>query len=110
MKINIKPLSINKAWQDKRYRSKDYKNYQEAMELLLKNKNIELPKPPLYIKYIFAFSNSTSDIDNPIKPFQDILCKRYNFDDREIYKIEVEKKIVKKGNEYIEFEIKEIIK
>ena len=54
MKINIKPLSINKAWQGKRYRSKDYKNYQEAMELLLKNKNIELPKPPLYIKYIFA--------------------------------------------------------
>ena len=108
MKINTKPLSVNKAWKGKRYRSNDYKSYQEAIRLLLKNKNIQLPKPPFYIKYIFAFSNPASDIDNPIKPLQDILCEKYNFNDRDIYKIEVEKRIVKKGDEYIEFEIEEI--
>jgi hypothetical protein len=34
------------------------------------------------------------------------LCKKYNFDDKMIYKIIAEKKIVKRGAEKIEFNIK----
>jgi hypothetical protein len=41
----------------------------------------------------------------PVKPFQDILQKRYNFDDRDIFKATVEKEIVKKGAEFIDFKI-----
>ena len=33
---------------------------------------------------------------------------KYKFNDRNIYKLEVSKEIVKKGNEFIEFEINEI--
>ena len=53
----------------------------------------------------FGFSSKLADWDNPVKPFQDILQKRYNFDDRDIFKATVEKEIVKKGNEFIEFKI-----
>ena len=38
--------------------------------------------------------------------FTNCLVKKYNtFDDRQIYELRVEKKIVKKGQEYISFNI-----
>jgi hypothetical protein len=35
----------------------------------------------------------------------DILQKKYNFDDKHVYRLVVEKKVVKKGNEHIVIEI-----
>lgn len=61
---------------------------------------------PLEIFIEVGFSNKQSDIDNIVKPFVDILQKKYKFNDRFIYKMTVEKHIVEKGNEYIEFYIK----
>ena len=37
--------------------------------------------------------------------FLDCLVKKYGFDDRQIYELTQKKEIVKKGNEFIEFEI-----
>lgn len=102
--INIKPLSVNQAWQGKRFKTKKYKQYEIDLFYLLPK--ITIPKGKLEIHYIFYYSNIQSDIDNGIKQFQDILCKKYNFNDKMIYKIIVEKKIVKKGQERIDFLIK----
>lgn len=66
---------------------------------------IKLPQPPFKVYYEFGMSNSQSDWDNPIKPLQDILQKRYNFNDKDIYEANVKKVKVKKGEEYIKFEI-----
>ena len=69
--------------------------------------SIEIPNPD-YIKLDieFGFSSKASDIDNCIKSLQDCLVKKYNtFDDRQIYELRVVKKIVKKGQEYISFNI-----
>jgi Holliday junction resolvase RusA-like endonuclease len=106
MKVNIKPLSVNQCWQGKRYKTPKYKAYETELMYLLPN--IKLPKPPYEIKFTFGFSSKLSDWDNPIKPFQDILQKRYNFDDRDIFIAVIEKKIVAKGSEFIEFDIKSI--
>ncbi len=104
--INIKPLSVNEAWQGKRYKTKKYKKYEELLLEWLPE--IEITAVPIKITYEFGFSNRASDIDNPLKNFQDILCKRYSFDDRDIFEINVKKKITKKGEEYCLFKIESL--
>ena len=105
-RVNIKPLTVNKCWQGKRFKTKDYNNYEKEVLLLLPT--LVVPDGNLEIRLKFGVSSKLSDWDNPIKPFQDILQKKYGFDDRRIYKAVVEKEIVKKGGEYIVFEIKEL--
>ncbi len=105
MRVNIKPLSVNKVFQGRRFRTKAYDVYETQVRQLLPN--IDIPKSNLSIKYVVGYSNKASDIDNCIKPFQDILSKHYGFNDNTIYHIEIDKVIVKKGNEFIEFEIYE---
>ena len=104
IKINIKPLSVNQCFQGRRFKTPKYKTYED--ELLATLKPIKLPKPPFQIYFKFGFSSKLSDWDNPIKPFQDILQKKYNFNDRDVFKAIVEKELVKKGFEFIEFNIK----
>lgn len=104
MKVNIKPLSVNQAWQGRRFKTPKYKYYElEVMSRL--PRNIDIPDK-IELTIIFGLSNRNADWDNPIKPFVDILQKKYHFDDRYIYKAIVEKQIVKKGDEFIEFYIK----
>lgn len=104
--IKIKPLSVNEAWKGRRFKTQAYKDYE--LELFYKLPKIEIPEGKLRIYYIFYFSNSSSDIDNGIKQFTDVLCKKYNFNDNRIYRIIAEKRIVKKGEEKIEFSIKSL--
>jgi Holliday junction resolvase RusA-like endonuclease len=103
MKVNINPISVNKCWQGRRFKTPDYKTYEN--ELLYKLPDIKMCKGELTIKIEFGFSSKLKDIDNPLKPFLDILQKKYEFNDRDIFRLEVDKKIVPKGEEYIEFNI-----
>ena len=104
MRIEIVPLSCNNAFKGRRFKTDEYKQYEKTLLYLLPK--VAMPKPPYCIEYEFGFSNKLSDIDNPLKQLQDILCKKYAFDDREIYKIIILKKIVEKGKEYVKFDIK----
>ncbi len=103
MRLSIKPLSVNECFQGRRFKTAKYKSYER--ELLLRLPLITLPAAPYHIKFTFGLSSKLADYDNPVKPFQDILQKRYNFDDRDIYKATIEKVLTKKGNEFIEFKI-----
>lgn len=103
-KIKIKPLSVNLSWKGKRYKTGEYKAYEQ--ELMLKLPNIDIPDGDLSIYLEFGFSNRAADWDNPIKPFVDVLQKKYGFDDKRIYEAVTKKKIVPKRLEYISFEIK----
>ena len=49
-----------------------------------------------------------ADWDNPIKPFVDILQKKYGFNDRDILEATVKKVKTAKGKEYIEFSLEGI--
>lgn len=95
---------MNVCWQGKRYKTTEYKSYENQMLWLLPS--MKLPKPPYEVEYRFGLSSKVADWDNPIKPLQDILQKKYGFDDKDIFRAVVEKEIVSKGQEYVEFEIK----
>lgn len=99
-------MSVNQAWQGKRFKTLKYKKYER--DLLLMLPSIKLPQPPYFVSYEFGMSSTLSDWDNPIKPFQDILQKKYGFDDRDILKAEVIKEIVPKGKEYLKFNIQSL--
>jgi Holliday junction resolvase RusA-like endonuclease len=106
MKLQIKPLSVNEVWQGRKFKTKIYDKYITDVCFLLPD--IEL-KPALYCLVItFGFSNVLCDIDNGLKPFIDCLQKKYNFNDKLIYKLIVTKEIVSKGNEFVDFEIFEL--
>lgn len=102
-KINIKPLSVNAVWQGKRFKNKLYKQYE--MDVSFQLPKFKLPEPPFRIYFEFGVSSKLADIDNPVKPFMDILQKKYGFNDREVYEMTLKKVDVKKGNEYIKWHI-----
>jgi len=105
--INIKPLSVNQAWQGKRFKTSDYKAFE--MEIWGKLPRREIPKKgKLFIHYQFGLSNKGADYDNCIKVFQDILQRKYGFDDNRIYRAVIEKIDVKKGDEFIRFKIESL--
>ncbi len=99
----IKPLSVNQSWQGKRFKTTEYKTYEKELLYTLPQK--KMPLPPYMIYLEFGFSSELSDWDNPIKPLQDILQKKYNFNDKEVYKAIITKELVKKGQEYFKVKI-----
>lgn len=103
--INIKPLSVNECWQGKRFKTPEYKKYERDMLYLLPA--IEVPEKNIALFIEFGFSSNNADIDNGVKPFLDILQKRYGFNDRYVTLLMVKKRIVEKGKEYIMFLITE---
>ena len=104
MRVNIKPLSVNQAFQGRRFKTPAYKKYETDVLLMLRPLDIPEGKLTLFIEA--GLSNKNADIDNIVKPFLDILQTAYCFNDRRIYKIIAEKIDVKKGCEYVEFTIK----
>ncbi len=104
-KVNIKPISINECFKGRRFRTTKYDTYIRQMMFLLPPL-INLPAKDIKVFIEFGYSSMLSDCDNAIKPFLDCLVKKYGFDDRYIVELNVRKKVVNKGNEYIIFEIK----
>jgi len=103
LKIQIKPLSVNEVWQGQRFKTQKYKIYEQ--EVFYSLPNIDIPEGDLTIELIFGISNMASDYDNMIKPFQDILQKKYGFNDNRIQEAKIKKVKTKKGEEFIEFKI-----
>jgi Holliday junction resolvase RusA-like endonuclease len=107
-KINVKPLSVNQAWMGRKFKTKAYISYEKECLALLPSEPVNWDKVPIELSLTVGFSNMASDVDNVVKPFVDILQKKYNFNDKYILRLIVEKKLVKKGFEYIEFYIKRL--
>lgn len=105
-KVKIKPISVNTCWQGRRFKTPAYKEFEA--EMLKKMPEITLPPAPFAIHLSFGFSNKASDIDNPIKPTLDLIQKKYNINDKDIYFMSVQKNIVKKGEEFISFDISNV--
>jgi Holliday junction resolvase RusA-like endonuclease len=102
-RIPIKPLSVNRSYQGRRFATPELKAYKQELTNLLPS--LTIPKGKLRVKYIFGVSSKASDGDNLIKSFQDTLCEKYGINDRDIFRWEVEKKLVARGAEYAAFEI-----
>lgn len=105
-RVNIKPLSVNECWQGKRFKTDKYKSYERDLLFILPK--ITLPDPPYKIEFEFGLSSANADWDNLIKPLQDILQKKYLFNDKDILKGTATKIKVPKGNEYFTFNIESL--
>jgi Holliday junction resolvase RusA-like endonuclease len=104
--LNVKPMSVNKAWAGRRFKTKEYKEYERLMLMLMPNIDFKF-KGNIGVNITFGFSNKTSDIDNPLKLVLDILQKKYKFNDRSIYELYVKKELTAKKEEYIKIHIYE---
>jgi len=104
-KILVKPLSVNDAWQGRRFKTSEYKQYENDCLW----QKIPLVKGEVEIHYTFHLKRySTSDVDNFIKPLQDILVKMGAIeDDKKVVRIVAEK--VKDEKEFTEVEIKQCV-
>lgn len=104
MRINIVPMSVNKAWRGgPRYRTNDYKDYEK--ELFYKLPKMKIPEGKLFLKLEIGTSSKRADLDNFCKVFLDVLSKKYDFNDNRIYGMDLWKEDVEKGKEFIYFNI-----
>ncbi|MFB5624637.1 MAG: hypothetical protein ACE5RP_06985 [Nitrosopumilus sp.] len=100
IELNVKPLSVNEVWQGKRFKTLKYSKYERDL-LLMIPKSKEVFSDMLRIELFFGFSSPLADLDNPVKPILDILQKKFGFNDKHIFELNIRKCIVKKGDEFI---------
>lgn len=107
-KINVKPLSLNKAYRGRRFITQETQQFKDAMFYLLpQTLDVDFISP-MQITLEFGVSSHNADGDNCIKMAQDSIADKYNFNDKLIFKWVVEKIKVPKGQEYIAFDLKNI--
>lgn len=103
--IPIKPLSVNNCWQGRRFKTREYTQYQRDVSILLmpyRNKKYE-GDVRVFIRW-YLKSVLRMDIDNPCKPLLDILVKNGIIrDDRNVQELHLYK--VKSEKEYIVIDI-----
>lgn len=104
VELDIQPLSVNSAWQGRRFATKKYKEWTDAcLFMLLDKKRVDKP----YKVSITFYQSKMQDIDSCIKMTLDVLVKAGILeDDRYINELNV-KKIVSKERK-IEIEIEHI--
>lgn len=108
IKIDIKPLSVNKCFYGARRPTKEYQKYKEDVYNILPY-TYKIPEEgSLFVFFRWGLSNKGNDLDNSCKPFLDCLQIKYEFNDNRVYRMLMEKVIVPKGEEFIEFDIKPI--
>lgn len=105
MRIELKALSVNQAWQGKRFKTPTYKKFERDLMMMLLPLKIE-DNRFLQLNVTFGYSSKLADFDNGLKPFIDVLQKKYNFNDNRIKRaiINIDNDVAK-GDEYIDFEI-----
>ena len=55
MILNIKPMSVNEAWQGKRFKTNEYKQYEKSCFILLNHYNDMTPA--IWSEYLLKSSN-----------------------------------------------------
>ena len=112
MKIDIKPFSINASWRGRRFKTPEYQVWRREFFYKIKEKYPYLRKRKNWVEIKYNFHISTfnkSDVDNFIKTTSDALVDAgLIVDDRWVKRYVIEKFECNEGEEFIEFEIREI--
>lgn len=106
--IPIGPLSVNKSFRGRHFKSKEYIQYETDVCKLLPFSRTAPLDGELFVKYKFYIKNyANTDEDNLIKIFQDLLVKRgYIRDDRYIKaKYSIKERVLSTVDERIEVDI-----
>lgn len=102
--VEIKAMSINAAWQGRRFKTPEYKCFEDEMLRLLKN--IGCVHGWVVIEYHFYIDSfKKSDVGNFEKPMSDILVKAGAIDDDRFIKKIIMEKYPSKRN-YLDIVIK----
>ena len=109
-RIKHKPMSVNVAWKGQRFTSAAYSKFKMIVGVLLKTmrpKPNRPPDAPLFAHYRWGVSNMQSDVDNPTKPFQDVLFDYWGVKqkDHNVEFLILEKHKTAKGQEFIDFHV-----
>lgn len=102
--INIKPLSVNEAYKGRKYKTTKCDVFKNTFKSVMPDK-IDVPKGYLSIHFIFGLSSKSGDGDNCVKISQDCIAEKYKFNDKLIKRWIIEVENVKKGNEFISFNL-----
>lgn len=91
LKIDIKPISVNAAFQGKRFKTKDCKEYEASLWYRLPKKPMLTGDVEIWFDF-FLVNYAKTDISNLVKVTEDILVKKkYIEDDRKITKMHLAK-------------------
>src|SRR3990167_8949972 len=89
--LKTKPLSVNRVWQGRRFKTKDYLDYEKELLYELPYQKIITGDVKVSIDF-YLKSIKRSDIDNFAKPLLDILVKKkYIEDDTKIMDLRLRK-------------------
>lgn len=107
IKLDLPPLSVNKAFQGRRYRTPEYRSWGDAAKWLLSQlKPAPMPlNRKVGLRVVWHLRNAARcDVDNPLKALCDALVRSGILkDDRLVWKIEAEK--VQDKDNFIEFDL-----
>ena len=105
--LKIKPISTNRIWSGKRYMSAEAKQFNRNCKLQLLANRVKLDASAdvsLQISFRFGLSRDM-DTSNCIKLVEDVICDVLGIDDKLFVGITATKERVKKGQEFIAFDI-----
>lgn len=92
LKIDIKPISINYAFQGRRFKTKKCKEYEASLWYRLPKKPMITGDVEVFFDF-FLVNYKKTDISNLVKVTEDIIVKKkYIEDDRKIVKMHLSKK------------------
>ena len=104
--IPIQALSQNQAWKGKRYKSPEYRQYQQSINAYLTMLHLPKlkPKEDYYLYYEFGIP-TRQDASNCVKLFEDILSDHLGTNDRYVSGFYCRKVITRKEDCYIKFNV-----
>lgn len=106
--LPFKALSTNKLYLGRKIRTKEYETFRKGvLTYLAENytKDVDL-SGNLVLSLETGFSSPLADLSNSIKGAEDVVAEYFNFNDRHIVSINMDKYLVPKGEEYIKLTIK----
>lgn len=97
--LPVSPLSVNKAWKGRRFKSDDYESFETEVCVMLPMAKEDPIDGEVFVHYVYYIKNyGGADTSNLEKTLSDILVKRgYLKDDRYIRAIYQRKERVEKN-------------
>lgn len=91
LKVNIKPISVNAAFQGKRFKTKACKAYEQALWFSLPRRGTVSGEVEVWFDF-FLVNYARTDISNLVKITEDIIVKKkFIEDDRKVVKMHLTK-------------------
>ena len=110
IEIPMKPLTTNRLWKGRRFKTNEYKRYETALVALLKRSGLEIPDGRVTFEVVAGVSGQY-DLDNAIKSTLDVIQKYDpSFNDRDVFKIVAEKILKPRRDEFIAVNFTEYVK